>query len=212
MFDCVDQKGNTFETSAQIGVPALYSTKQTPEPNVKIARIAICFIALIALGVIALVIARPYLVKMAAISHAERDYLRLVSEGKTEVYVAYPELAEQIVKDKQFASKVTTVHLLGPRGESMDFASLRALPNLATVTVDYCHAIESIIATLNTLPALKEAKFYYCGSPDLILEAIDNASLTSLAIHSYQPSSDADPLVRETMVRLPNCTIKLTND
>ncbi|MCY2977477.1 MAG: hypothetical protein NTU79_02265 [Planctomycetota bacterium] len=53
-----------------------------------IARLAICSIVFVAFGVIALVIAHPYLVKMAFISQAENDYLRLVSEGKTEVYVA----------------------------------------------------------------------------------------------------------------------------
>jgi hypothetical protein len=182
------------------------------EPKMKIAAIAICTIALIALGVIAVAIARPHLVKTAFRSKAERDYLRLVGEEKTEVYVGYPELVERMVKDKQYAATVTTVHLLGPKGESMDFASLRELPNLATVTVDYCHKIEAIIATLNTLSALKEARFYYCGAPDLILQSVDNASLTSIAIHSYQPSTDTDQIVRETMDRLPNCTIRLTSD
>ena len=128
----------------------------------QIVRLAICFIALFALGGIALVISRPYLLKMAARSHAERDYLRLESEGKTEVYVAYPELVERIVKDKQFAATVTTVHLLGPKGESMDFASLRESPNLATVTVDYCHEVETVISTLNTLTALKDVRFFLC--------------------------------------------------
>ena len=178
----------------------------------KIARIAICIIALIALGVKALVNSRPYLLKMSARSYAEQDYQRLVSEGKTEVYVAYPELIERIVKDKPFAATVTTVHLLGPKGESMDFASLRELPNLATVTVDYCHEVETVISTLNTLTALKEVRFFFCFHEEVILQSLDNPGLSEISIHSNRPVPNADQLVRETMDRLPNCTIKLTND
>lgn len=177
-----------------------------------IARLAICSIAFVAFWVIALVIANPYLVKMAFRSQAERDYLRLVSEGKTEVYVAYPELIERIVKDKQFAETNTTVHLLGPKGESMDFASLRELPNLATVTVDYCHQVETVISTLDTLTALEEVHFFFCFPQEAILPLIDNPSLSEIAIHSHRPFANADQLVDETKVRLPNCTIKLTND
>ncbi|MCE3019137.1 MAG: hypothetical protein ACK56W_13685 [Pirellula sp.] len=178
----------------------------------QIARIAICFFALIALGGIALVISHPYLPKMTARSYAERDYQRLVSEGKTEVYVASPELIERIVKDKPFAAKITTVHLSGPNGGTMDFASLRDLPNLSTLEVTYGHQIETLLPTINTMGALRDVRFYYCGVPEIILQSTDNVSLTSLAIHSYQPLTDADQLVRETMDRLPNCTIKLTND
>lgn len=178
----------------------------------QIARIAIYSIAFMAFGVIALVIANPYLVKMSFRSQAERDYLRLVSEAKTEVYIAYPELTERMVKDKQFAATVTTVHLLGPKGESMDFASLRELPNLATVTVDYCHEVETVISTLNTLTALKEVRFFFCFREEVILQSLDNPSLSEISIHSHRPVPNADQLVRETMDRLPNCTIKLTND
>ena len=177
-----------------------------------IVRLAICSIAFVAFGVIALVIAHPYLVKMAFRSQAEKDYLRHVSEGKTEVYVAYPELIERIVKDKQFAATVITVHLLGPKGESMDFASLRELPNLATATVDYCHEVETVISTLNTLKALKEVRFFFCFREEVILQSLDNPSLSEIAIHSHSPFANADQLVRETMDRLPNCMIKLTND
>jgi hypothetical protein len=178
----------------------------------KIARLAICSIVFIAFGVIALVIANPYLVKMSFRSQAERDYLRLVSEAKTEVYVAYPELIERMVKDKQFSATVTTVHLLGPKGEIMDFASLRELPNLATVTVDNCHEAETVISTLNTLTALKEVHFYFCFPQEVILPSIDNPSLSEIAIRSHRPVPNADQLVRETMDRLPNCMIKLTYD
>ena len=178
----------------------------------KIARIAICFIALIALGVIALVIARPYLLKMAARSHAEEVYQRLVSESKTEIVVSYPELIERIVMDKPFAATITTVHLSGPNGATMDFASLRGLPNLATVEVTYGYRVESLLPTLNKQEKLREVKFYCCGPPELILQSIDNVGLTLLTIHTYQPLTDSDQLVRESMDRLPNCTIKLTND
>jgi len=93
----------------------------------KIVRLVVCFIALIAFGALALVIARPYLLKMAARSQAEKDNLRLVSEAKTEMYVGSPELIERIAMDKRFAETITTVHLSGPNGKSMDFASLREL-------------------------------------------------------------------------------------
>ena len=177
-----------------------------------IARLAICFFLLFAFGIAALVIARPYLLKMPAKSQAEREYHRLVSEAKSEISVGSPELIERIVMDIQFAETITTVHLLGPNGKSMDFASLRELPNRTTVTVDYCHEVETIISTLNTLTALKEVTFYYCGPPEMILESLDNANLIEIAIHSYQPWPDAYQFVVKTGDRLPNCTIKLTND
>lgn len=178
----------------------------------KIVRLVVCFIALIAFGVLALVIAHPYLLKMSARSHAEYDYNRLVSEAKTEVYVGYPELIERIVMDKRFAATITTVHLSGPNGKSMDFSSLRELRNLATVEISYCHGVDTIIATLNNMTGLKVANFYYCGAPEIILEEINNASLTVLSIHSFQPSPDANEQVSKTKKRLPNCTIRLTND
>ncbi len=178
----------------------------------KIARIAICFIALIALGVIALVNARPYLLKMSARSYAERDYQRLVSKAKPVIYVGTPELVERIVMDKSFAATITTVHLSGPDGGTMDFASLRGLPNLATLEVTYGHRIETLLPTLNKLEALREVKFYCCGTPEMILQSIDNARLTLLTIHSFQPTTNADQLVNETKDRMPNCSIKLTSD
>ncbi len=178
----------------------------------QIARIAIYFFALIALGGSALVISLPYLHKMAARSHADRNYQRLVSEEKTEVYVASPELIERIVMDKPFAATITKVHLSGPNGGTMDFASLRGLPNLSTLEVTYGHQIEPLLPIVNTMLALTDMRFYYCGAPEIILQSIDNASLTSLAIHSYQPLTDAEQLIDETKDRLPNCTIKLTND
>ena len=73
----------------------------------KIVRLALCFIALIALGVLALVIANPYLLKMSVRSQAEYDYNRLVSEAKTEIYVGSPELIERIAMDKRFAETIT---------------------------------------------------------------------------------------------------------
>ncbi len=175
-------------------------------------RLAICFIALIALGAIALVIAHPYLLKMSARPQAEYDYNKLVSEAKTEIYVGSPELIERIVMDKRFSETVTKVHLVGPNGKSMDFASLQGLPNVVMVEIDYCHGVETIISTLNTMTGLKEVKFFYCGPSEIILQEIDNASLTVLAIHSHQPWPDADQLVGKTRERLPNCTIRLTND
>jgi len=178
----------------------------------KIVRIAIFCIAFIAFGVLALVIAHPYLLKMAARSQAEKDYLRLVSEAKTEIYVGSPELIERIVIDKRFAGTITTVHLSGPNGKSMDFESLRGLRNLASVEINYCHGVETIITTLNKMTGLKEVNFHYCGAPEMILEEIDNASLTVLSIHSFQPSPDANEQVSKTRERLPNCSIRLTND
>ena len=178
----------------------------------QVARIAICFLALITLGGIALVVSRPYLLKMSARSYAERDYQRLVSEAKTEIYVCTPELIERIVVDKSFAETITTVHLSGPNGATMNFASLRDLPNLATLEVTYGYRIQTLVPTLNTMAALREARFYYCGEPEMILESIDNTSLTRLTIHSFQPSTNVDQLVRKTKDRLPNCTINLTSD
>ena len=178
----------------------------------KIVQIAIFCIAFISFGVLALVIAHPYLLKMTARSQAEKDYLRLVSEAKTEIYVGSPELIDRIVMDKRFAESITTVHLSGPNGKSMNFASLRGLPNIATVEIDYCHGVETIIATLNKMTGLKEVNFHYCGAPEKILQEIDNASLTNLSIHSFQPTTEADQLVGKTRERLPNCTIKLTED
>lgn len=178
----------------------------------RIIRVVICLIALIAFGVIALVIAHPYLLKMSARSQAEYDYNRLVSQAKTEIYVGSPELIERIVMDQRFAATITTVHLVGPDGKSKDFGSLRGLPNIATVDIDYCHGVETIIATLNTMTGLKEVKFYYCGPPETILEEIDNASLTEISIHSYQPWPEGEQLVGKTRERLPNCTIRLSND
>ena len=177
-----------------------------------IARLAICFFLLFAFGIAALVIARPYLLKMPAKSQAEREYHRLVSEAKSEISVGSPELIERIVMDKSFAATITTVHLSGPDGGTMDFASLRGLPNLATLEVTYGHRIETLLPTLNKLEALREVKFYCCGTPEMILQSIDNARLTLLTIHSFQPTTNADQLVNETKDRMPNCSIKLTSD
>ena len=178
----------------------------------KIVQIAIFCIAFIVFGVLALVIAHPYLLKMAAKSQAEKDYLRLVSEAKTEIYVGSPELIERIVMDKGFAESITTVHLSGPNGKSMNFASLRDLRNLAAVEINYCHGVETIIWTLNKMTGLKEVNFHYCRAPEMILEEINNASLTVLSIPSFQPSPDANEQVSKTKERLSNCTIRLTND
>jgi len=104
----------------------------------RIIRVVICFIALIALGVIALVIAHPYLLKMSARSQAENDYNRLVSEAKTEIFVSYPELIERIVMDKRFAATITTVHLVRPDGNSKDSGSLPGLPN-------FCNCPKTIV-------------------------------------------------------------------
>ena len=99
-----------------------------------------------------------------------------------------------------------------PSGVRLDFSSLSGLPNITTVDIDYCHRIETIIATLNTMTGLKEVKFYYCFPHETILQEIDNASLIEIAIHSHQPWPDADQLVGKTRERLPKCTITLTND
>lgn len=58
----------------------------------------------------------------------------------------------------------------------------------------------------------EDVRFYYCGGSDIILQSSDNADLTSLASHSNQTLTGADQLVRETMGKLPNCRISLTND
>ena len=177
-----------------------------------IVRFAICFIALTAFGAIALMIAHPYLLKMAARSQAEKDYLRLVSEAKTEIYVSSPELIERIVIDKRLAETITKVNLVGPDGKSMDFASLLGLPNIASVDIYYCHGAETVIATLNKMTGLKEVKFFLCFPNEMILQEIDSTSLIQIAIHSHQPLPNADKQVSKTKERLPNCTIRLTND
>ena len=149
---------------------------------------------------------------MAARSQAEKDYLRLVSEANTEIYVGSPELIDRIVKDKRFAESITKVHLVGPDGKSMDFASLRELPNLASVDISYCHGVETVIPTLNKMTSLKEVKFFLCFPNEMILQTIDSTSLIEIAIYSHRPWPNADEQVNITRDRLPNCTIRLTND
>ena len=62
------------------------------------------------------------------------------------------------------------------------------------------------------MTGLKEVNFHYCRAPEMILEEINNASLTVLSIPSFQPSPDANEQVSKTKERLSNCTIRLTND
>ncbi len=178
----------------------------------RIVRVAICFIAFFAFVVIGLVIARPYLLKMSARSHAEKDYRKLVDEDKTEIYTHYPELIERVVADIRFAATITKVHLSGPNGANMDFESLRSLPNLSIVEITYGHQIDTIISVLNSISGLREVKFYCCGNPETILAAINNTHLTGLRIHSFQPSKNADQLLLQARERLPKCTIALTKD
>lgn len=178
----------------------------------RIARFGLCLVAFVVAGSIAIVVARPVLLKHSAITRAESDFRKLVSEGGTEVYISYPELLDRIVADNDFSQTITKVHLVGPNGINSNFTSLKFLSQLTEVEVTYGHGVDRMISTLNSITELTTAKFYYCGQPDLILRKINNSKLTSIAIHSFQPPNDGDRLVESIRERLPRCTVTLTND
>jgi hypothetical protein len=178
----------------------------------KIARFALCVFALLVAGAIAIMVARPYLLKYSAMSRAEIEFRKLVSERNSEVYIGYPELIDRIVADNEISEMITKVHLMSPNGGNSNFESLKLLPRLKEVELYYGHEVDRIIPTLNSIAGLKTVGFHYCGQPDIILHEIDNSSFTRVSIHSFQPSIDADRLVQTMTIRLPHCTFELTHD
>jgi hypothetical protein len=178
----------------------------------KILRPTLFLVAFVVVGAIAVVVTPPFLLKYSAISRAEKDFRKIVSDGATEVFVGYPELVDRIVKDEDLSRSITKVHLVGPNGANSNFDSLRFLPHLTEVEVTYGHGVDKIVPTLNSIVGLTTARFYYCGQLELVLNHIDNQKLSRIVIHMYQPSNDADRLTKAMLERLPNCSVEITND
>lgn len=145
------------------------------------------------------------------------DARKFSQSNRTDLYVYYPHLVEELLERPGLAARVSTVHLVVNDFASSEFSPgrfscLARLPNLNRIECTYSRNVDVLLPTWSLAGKLSELRLYNCAPIVKVLEEIDVSSLRSLQIHSGKALDIPSEVLESFANRMPACQLQFSND
>jgi hypothetical protein len=129
--------------------------------------------------------------------------------GTNSLFDPDPNVLQELVEDRENASKVTTVYigeLSGPHFTAEQFQALKRLPHLKTVQVMYVGKGDAVLANIQGMTTIENLSFYHAGvTADGTRHLTSFPNLKELSIDRVDDEMLVD--IKTLQKALPNCKI-----